>query len=226
MATSGSVDFSLTANEAVATALELVKSVSIGRTPGADDAANALKHANLQLKTWGIDERLWITTEGSVSLVANQASYSLPLARRVTSVRRRTSNIDTPLIPMSRQEYYDYPSKSATGVPFQYYFDPQRTSRTLFVINVPDASTAASTTLQYTYQRVIEDLDNLTNDIDIPQEWLETFVYCLAARLLIPYARYITDANGAAKIEERAAQLYTELTASEQEATSVYFQPA
>lgn len=230
MTTSGSVDYALTANQAVATALELVKTVAIGGTAGANDAANALKHANLQLKTWGIDERLWITTEGSVTLLAATASYSLPLARRVTSVRRRTgtgaATNDTPLNPMSRQEYYDFPAKLSVGVPINYYFDPQRATRTLYVINVPDATIAASTTLPYTYQRVIEDLDSLNDDMDIPQEWLEAFIYSLAARLLIPYARYVTDPTGAAKIEARAAQLYAQLTASSEEDTSVFFQPA
>lgn len=226
MATSGSVNFALTANEAVNTALEMVKTVGIGGTAGAVDAATARKHANLQLKTWGIDERLWITTEGTIPLVAATASYSLPLARRVTSVRRRTSSIDTPLMPMSRQAYYDYPAKSSAGMPYQYYFDPQRATRTLFVVNVPDASIAASTTLQYTYQRVIEDLDSLNDDIDTPQEWLEAFVYSLAARLLIPYGRYISDPNSAARIEARAGELYAQLTASSEEDGSVFFQPA
>src|ERR1043166_7270018 len=126
MATSGTVSYSMTTNEAVNTVLELVKTTGIGQTAGAVDAALALKWGELQLKTWGINEKLWITTEGSLTLVASTASYSLPLARRITSVRRRTSNLDTPLIIMSRQEYNDYPSKTSTGYPFQCYFDPQR----------------------------------------------------------------------------------------------------
>lgn len=226
MATSGSVDFSLTTNQAVNAALELVKATGIRIAAGSDDAAEALLHGELQVKTWGIDERLWITTEASVALVASTASYSLPLARRVTGVRRRTSSVDTELIPMSRSEYNAFPSKTSAGMPYQYFFDPQRTTRTLYVINVPDATIAASTTLQYTYQRVIEDLDNLSNDIDIPQEWLEAFIYSLAARLLIPYGRYVSDPASAAKIEARAAQLYAQLTASSEEETSVFFQPA
>lgn len=226
MATSGTVAFSLTTNQAVNAALELVKATGIRIDAGSVDAAEALMHGELQLKTWGIDERLWITTEGTLALVAATASYSLPLARRVTSVRRRQNNVDTPIIPMSRQEYQDYPTKASTGYPFQYWFDAQRSARTLYVVNVPDASIAATTTLQYTYQRVIEDLGALTNDIDIPQEWLEAFIYSLAARLLIPYGRFVSDPTTAAEIKQRAADLYAQLTASSEEDTSVFFQSA
>jgi hypothetical protein len=226
MATSGTTAYTQTARQALTTALELVQSCMIGQTPNALNAETARTHANLMLKTWGIDPRLWIMTEGSVPLVAGTASYVLTAARRVTSVRRRTSNIDTPLIEMSRSEYYDYPSKSASGMPFQYYFDPQRSIRTLYVINVPGTSEAASTTLQYTYQRVIEDVATLDENLDIPQEWQETFDYCLAARLLVPFTRFVSDPATSAKIEERAGTLFAQLTADSQESASVFFSPS
>lgn len=226
MATSGSVDFNLTANQALNTALELVKVTPNTVDAGANDAATARKHANLMLKTWGANERLWITTEGTVTLLAGTASYSLSAARRVSSVRRRTSGIDTPLVELSRREYRDYPMKASTGYPFQWYFDPQRSIRTLYVVNVPDATIAASTTLPYTYQRVIEDLDSLNDDIDIPQEWLEAFVYGLAARLLVPYGRFVADPTSSGQIVQHANTLYAQLTASDDEDASVFLQPA
>lgn len=230
MATSGTVTYNLDARAALTAALELIQTCAVGATATPQAADAAMKHANLMLKTWSIDPRLWIMTEGSTALIAGTASYALTGARRLTSVRRRTgtgtSINDTPLIEMSRAEYFDYPSKAATGAPFQYYFDAQRAVRTLYVINVPGAAEALSTTLQYTYLRVIEDITDLANDIDIPQEWLEAFVYGLAARLLIPYARFISDPITAAKIEERASVLYGQLTASSQEDGSVFFQPA
>lgn len=230
MATSGTVTYSLDARAAITTALELTQTCMIGATADPNAAALAMKHANLMLKTWSIEPRLWIMTEGSQVLTAAVGSYALTGVRRVTSVRRRTgtgANVnDTPLLEMSRSEYYDYPSKAASGQPFQYYFDPQRTTRTLYLINVPGAAEAASTTLQYTYLRVIEDISDLANDIDVPQEWLEAFIYALAARLLIPYAKFVTDPITASKIEERASTLYAQLTDSSQEDGSVFFQPA
>ena len=226
MATSGSTDWSLTSRQVITEAFEAIGVIDIGGVPAAEDAAKALSIFNQQIKTWGIEGRLWIKTEGSVTLVAATASYSVPLARRILSVRRRTSAVDTPLIELSRQEYFDYPSKAAPGMPFQFYFDPQRATHTLYVINVPDAAVAASTTLPYTYLRVIEDADTLDNDPDFPQEWMETLIYGLAARLIVPYRVQITNPALSQEVKERAAALYAMLSADDDESTSVFFQPA
>jgi hypothetical protein len=230
MTTSGSVDYSLDARAAITAALELVGTCAIGLTPDAGNTALALKHANLMLKTWGTQDRLWISSEAVLTLVASTASYSVPLARRLVSAYRRTgtgvSTNDLDLNVISHAEYAAKPAKFSTGSPIDVYHDPQRSTRTLYVWPVPDATIAASTTIRYTYLRVIEDIDALANDLDIPQEWLETFVYALAARLLIPFRRFVSDPITAAKIEQRASTLYAELSAQDGEDASVFFQPA
>lgn len=225
MATSGSTDWTLTSRQIITEALENLGVVPVGDTPGPEDAAKALSVLNQMLKTWGASGRLWIKTEGAVTLLAATASYSIPNARRVLSVRRRTSGLDTPMTMLARDDYYDFPSKAAAGMPYECYFDPQRSTRTLYVINVPDAALAASTTLQYTYLRVIEDVDGLDDDPDFPQEWMETLVYGLAARLITPYRKHVTDPNGAAEIKERAATLYALLSADDQEDASIFLMP-
>lgn len=229
MATSGSTDFSLTSRQVVSTALEVTGALQIGETASAEDAALALKHLNLMLKTWSTDPALFIRAEGSVTLVASTASYTaspVSLARRIVGARRRTSSIDTSLgEPMSRQEYLDTPNKSQTGMPVSFYFDPQRSTRTLYVWPVPDATIAASTTVRIDYHRVLEDSDSLDNDPDVPQEWLEAMIYGLAARLsVIP--GYCADPNMRAEIKDRALSLVGQLRADSEEDASVFFSPA
>lgn len=226
MATSGSVDWTLTSRQIITEALENLGVIGLGDTPSDTDAAKTLSVLNQMIKTWGTSGGLWIKTEAVLTLIAATASYSLPLARRVLSVRRRVSNIDTPVYLMSREEYQDYPSKTATGYPFQAFFDAQRATRTLYVINVPDTATAASTTLPYTYERVIEDADALDNDPDFPQEWMEALIYGLAARLIVPFRIQFTNAPLAQEVKERAATLYGTLSADSDESTSVLIQPA
>lgn len=226
MATSGTVDWSLTSRQIITEALENIGAVALGDTPSSEDAAKALSVLNQMVKTWGTQGHLWTLTEGSVSLVADTASYVLTAARRVISVRRRTSSQDIPLGVLTRDQYYNLPNKSSSGYPISYYFDPQRSTKTLYVWQVPTAAIVATTTLQYTYQRVIEDLDDLDNDPDFPQEWMETLVYGLAARLLIPYSVHQTNGAKAEKIEERAALLFDQLTTDDLDGASVIFQPA
>lgn len=220
MATSGSVDFSMDAREIITEAFQTAKIVAAGETPTAEEMADGERKLNLMLKTWSAKEHLWIRTEGTQALTASTASYAITGARRMLSVRRRTSSIDTPMNELSREEYYDLPTKSQTGMPVSWYFDPQRSTRTLYVWLTPSAAIAANTALHFTYLRVIEDIDSLENDPDVPQEWLEALVYSLAARLALAY--------GSDQLQSLTAisnGLVADMAAQDQEPVSVYFQP-
>jgi hypothetical protein len=209
----------------------MVGAIARGDTPEAADMSAALKAANLMVKTWSADPdpKLWLETEGTVTLIASTASYTLSAARKVMSARRRTgtgtATNDTPIAVIGRQEYLDRANKFSTGAPLEVYFDPQRAARILYVWPVPDATIAASTTIPYTYLRVIEDLDALDDDFDVPQEWVEVIQYGLAARLALPYDLHLINPAKAQKIEERAAQLYAQLSSYDEESASVFFQP-
>lgn len=220
MATSGSVDFSLNAREIITEAFQTAKILAAGETPKADEMADGERKLNLMLKTWSAKEHLWIKTEGTTALTATTQSYAITGARRMLSVRRRTSSIDTPMNELAREEYYDLPTKSATGMPVSWYFDPQRTTRTLYVWPTASTAIAATTALHYTYLRVIEDIDALDNDPDVPQEWLEALVYSLAARLAQAYG-----SDQLQTLTAIANGLVSDLSAQDQEPVSVYFQP-
>jgi hypothetical protein len=225
LATSGSTDYALTSRQLVQTALELCGAVGLGETASSEESSLGLTHLNLMLKTWGTDPKLFIRAETSQALSASTASYTLTNARRVVEVRARTSSNDTPLEPLSWQDYFEIPRKTQTGTPTSFFFDPQRATRTLYVWPVPDATIAAATTLRYTYHRVIEDSDSLNNDPDIPQEWLEAAAYSLAARLCVPLGVVTSSPALAAEIKERAALLYAQLTADSDDSASVFFTP-
>lgn len=220
MATSGSVDFSLTAREIITEAFQTAKIIAAGETPTSDEMDDGERKLNLMLKTWSAKEHLWIRTEGTQALTASTASYPITGARRMLSVRRRTSSIDTPMGELAREEYYDLPTKSGTGTPVNWYFDPQTSVRTLFVWPTASTSVAANTVLYFTYLRVIEDIDALENDPDVPQEWLEALIYSLAARLAQAYG-----SDALQSVMAIAAGLVSELSAQDQEPVSIYFQP-
>lgn len=226
MATSGSTDWTLTSRQIVTTALQAIGVTSMGDTPGNEEADLALTHLNMCLKTWATMPKAFLLAEAGVALVASTATYSLPSARRVLEVRRRLSGIDVPITQMSRSDYFDLPDKAGEGNPISWWFDPQRATRLLYVYKVPSAAIAASTTLRYTYQRVIEDVDDLDNDPDVPQEWLEALTYALAARLIVPF-RVITNSPAiAAEVKERAQVLIAQLSADGEDSASIFLQPA
>lgn len=226
MATSGSTDFNLNSRQIITSALEIVGVLGSGANPSAADADVALRHLNLLLKTWGTRDFLATRTQGTQALTQGVASYVLANVKRVYWVQRRTGGNDTPLTDLSRQEYDELPRKASQGAPNSYYVDQQRTTTTLYLWPAPDAGAAANTTIRYTYQRVMEDADDLNNDVDLPQEWLEALTYNLASRLILPFQMHIADPNGAALVRQTAGELYAALSADDQETASAFFQPA
>jgi len=183
MATSGSVDFSLTARQIITFALRKLNVCAQTEDPGADDAETARIELNLMLKEWQKHEWLWALTEGSVSLVADDADCSLsPVPYKIISARYRNANgRDIPMTEMSREEYYNLPDKTSNGTPTQFYCDRQRATVTMYVWPVPASVTTE--TIKYTYYRKFEDVDDLANDIDVRQEHEGLVGYYLARRL-------------------------------------------
>jgi hypothetical protein len=170
--------------------LKKIRVLTHGEDLSAEDAQTALEELNLMLKGLQLEApSLWRQTDGAVTLVAETASYVLtPRPFRVVEARYRSADgIDLPLCPFVRQEYIDMPLKSSAGVPTSYYVDYQRAAATMYLWPVP--SVVTTETIRYTSQRVFEDLDSLNDDIDIPQEYLETVGYQLAARLTDTYGK-------------------------------------
>lgn len=180
----------------------------IGTTATADDAATVLIELEVMLKEWAISGPFLFTKrESSQTLVANTAAYTLSttLPLRIIEARYRDTSSpvsDLPMQPLTRDEYFTLPTKTATGTPTTFYLDPQVTGPVLYIW--PLLSSATTESIRYTYQRRIEDVDDLTNNLDIPQEWLSTVGYCLADRILDDYG--VSDKVGD-RITARAQEM-------------------
>lgn len=189
MATSASIDFSLTARQVIDYALQKINIVPRGQAASAEVADGALRELEMMLKEWMKHENIWRIQEGYVALTAATGGYTLtPAPYRIVDVRYRNANgTDLPLTLLTRQEYYDLPNKSSAGVPTAWFFDPLRASQIIYVW--PLLASVTTETLRLTYQRRIEDIDDLSNEIDVPQEHLSVAGYNLAARIADDYGR-------------------------------------
>lgn len=168
------------------------------------------------------DDALTTDVDSGATVYAYTAADDLivrPL--RIESVRRRdvtgTNPIDTPLGEMAREDYFNLPNKSNTGVPVQFYYDPGRATGKLYIWPAPEVITNL---LTFTYAKPIEDFDLATNDPDFPQEWLETLKYQLMIRLAPEYGVQLRP-----DVANMASALLENVTAWDSEPTSVYFQP-
>lgn len=221
MALSGSYDFSLTARQVITFALRKCNIVGLNQDPSAAAAEDARLLLNLMLKDWSIKgPHLWKKTESAVTMTNATATYSLASinALRVLDVRYRdTNNRDLPMTPLERSEYFDLPDKASTGTPTSWYFDPQRSTPTLYVW--PLKPTITTETLRLTHQKRFDDIDSLDDDIDIVQEWLLTVGYNLASLLLDDYP---IEGKESDRIVARAEMLHAQAKDFDREDTLVF----
>lgn len=190
MATSGSSDFTLTARQVINYALEDCGVLEGAGTAAAEDADVALRRLNVLIK--GMQKNgpflFSVQVDGSQALANATGSYSLSSTTPLRLLEVRYSDVNNreiPMIPLTRTQYFELPEKTSSGIPTQYWYDSDSQDMTLYVW--PVKGTVTTETIEYTYQRKLEDLDSLDNNIDVPEEWLDTIAYKLAQRLLIPF---------------------------------------
>lgn len=154
----------------------------------AADMANGVEALEMMLKSWQREPHLdWTVTSGSVALTTG-ANHTLSPVRpiRIVSARYKgTGGNEIPMVEMTRDQYDSLPNKTSTGVPTQFYYDRQREAAVLYVW--PVMASVTTETIEYTYQREIEDIAASTDTVDIPGEWYECAVYNLADRMMIDY---------------------------------------
>lgn len=225
MSTSGTTDFNLDAAAIVEKAFHILGVAAEGEDLTARMLSDGLSSLNLLIKTWGAQKHLWTLTEGTVTLVAGQAAYTIsPKPMRILSVRRRTQGIDTPMNEMARQTYFDQPNKTESpSTPVSFYYDPQQATGVLYLWPAPSSNAVSTFTVQMTYLRRMDDIDASTDDLDMPQEWLQAVIWNLADDLETEYP--VNDPRLAGKIAQKAAFLYSSLKGWDNEPASVFLQP-
>jgi len=87
---------------------------------------------------------------------------------------------EVPLSMVSYQTYFELPAKITNGNPIQATYQPQLNNGLMYVWPRPSDT---SYRVEFSYERVLDDVDNGTDNIDFPDEWLECATYQLAIRL-------------------------------------------
>lgn len=185
MATSGTTAFSLELVEAIDEAFE--RAGVDPSTITARHLRSARRSANLLMVEWanrGV--HLWAVEEVTLPLVASDKDYTLAtdtIALLEVIVRR--DGVDTPVLPLTRDQYAMLPDKDSEGLPTNYYLDRQTPAPILYLWDVPENSTDE---LHYWRMRQLEDFNTGANTADLPYRWLEAFTAGLAKKLAEKYS--------------------------------------
>lgn len=125
---------------------------------------------------------------------------------------------EIPLVPMSRLDYAAQPNKSNTGAVTQFFYDPQVDPVGVFYCwPTPQDDQSA---VKFTQQRPLQDINNLTQLVDVPKEWLNCIAWNLAKEI---GPEFDVAADRWAMIKERAESLFTVASAWDRETGSVLF---
>lgn len=142
-------------------------------------------------------------------------------ARWVTGIDSGVTNTKTELMlnPMPYETYMHMTSKETNGATRQYTFNPERDRGVMFLWPRPNDCTYR---VEFTYERILEDLDTATDDFDFPNEWQETLIYNLAVRIC---PRWGKEEKVLKLIQPMASGMLSALLSWDTEITSVYMMP-
>lgn len=226
MATSGSTNWTVTRNDVIKAALRQINAIATGETPSADEISEASEALNFMVKGWqseGIG--LWLVDTGTITLVADQQSYTMGSGGDVSIVRpleiiearfyNATSENETPMFAISWDEYMSYPDKATTGTPTNYHYKPNLSLGVFYIWPVWDDTT--SDTIKFSFKTEVEDFDAVADNPDFPKEWFRALKYNLAVELSPEYGKEPTP-----NLIRLAAESKFNASAYDRENTSVF----
>ena len=109
---------------------------------------------------------------------------------RILDMRSVDIANDKNSIPMQMigyDEYFNIPVKTTDGRPNNFYYDKLLDNGQIYLFPRPDE---VNQVIEFTYHEQWQDVDNSTDDIDIPQEWTLPLIYGLAAELAVAYGKF------------------------------------
>lgn len=220
MATSGVTSWPLTAGEFVQQAMVKLGVLESGGSPESGEMTDGLVALNAMLKNWSTRVNLWRDGTATLVIAPGAGSAALPQeVRDLNSVRQIISATNHRLLtPWNRDQYYSLPNRAAVGNPTIYYVKRDLDNVQIYLWPVP----STEITLHLDYSRTAETVTDSGETLDIGQEWAETVIVNLAARLASVFGATRTDPQTVARIDQRAAFLEQELFDSDRPDSIVF----
>lgn len=182
MATSGTFTWRPTVHEIIDEAAERARLDALALTPLQQFSTRRslssilTAWANEGINQWRIESRTQTMTDGDDDFVLTTGDIDILFA-----VLRR-SGVDTPMIPISREEYLAIPDKTVDGRPDRYMIEKDRDlTVTCTVWPVPENSTDV---MAYNALRLHEDVKaDMTQHADVHRLYMDALFDALALRM-------------------------------------------
>lgn len=192
MTTSGSTDWNLTRNEIISEALENIGAYDVGEELLPEDIVTCTRSLNLLLKSLQANPSVALRFKDyqTLSLVAGTGSYDLETGtKHADTVWLRIDSEDVHLDIISEDEYNNILNKSEQNQPQYVYIDYSATLPKAYFNPVPEAVYSC----YFSGERRVEDMDNMTDNVDLPVQALDLVIKGLSSKLAPKYGRDINE---------------------------------
>ncbi len=203
-----------TPNRLIRQALRDCGRLQYGSTPPPEAVEDALSRLNDIINTWQTQGlKLWLNSTVTVTLVADQASYTLgPAASPASDKPARilgawyvaSTGARRPLSPLSWTDYLSLGNLTTTGSVNSYFVDKQQLNLVVKFWSVPTTAEAAGT-VQLLRQEMASAWTELDDDVAFPVEWFQALRWALADEMCSGQPQLIMERC------ERKAMMYRQL---------------
>lgn len=167
-----------------------------------------------------VNERSWY----DMNVSGSYAYYRVYAAAGLTATELLLCNTitDLPMAQLNRDSYTSLPQKYLPGSPsVNYYFekliDPQ--------ISLWPVPNVANNQFCIWRHRQIEDIGTLTQQLAIPNRWLESIIWQLALRLCFELPAGVVPPDRIAMVKEMTAGMLDQVEGDEQDGAPIYYAP-
>lgn len=143
-----------------------------------DDGATWTTAQTLVSQAWAAGVWNWFELDPAVTAQYFRISSVTPFT--LTEFYLASSVRDIPMTQFNRDEYAAQPNKDFPGRPATNYFYEKLLEPTLTLWPVPNNG---DDHLSVWRHRFVQDVGTLTQQIEVPQQWMEAIIWMLAARL-------------------------------------------
>jgi hypothetical protein len=218
MPISNSFNITTSRDQIINRALRIVGAIGQGETGTSVAITEAAESLNDMVKSWESDGmQLWCIREYLLTPTHSIASYlvgqgltiNAPAPTKILQAWSRVtaSNLDTPILLITRHEYNMLGNKTQEGNPSQIWYDPPgnmngtELSGTVTLYVTPELAYANTAKILFTGVRPIADFDASADVMDFPPYWGNAVKWGLAAELCYEYGVGLAERS---QIERRA----------------------
>lgn len=129
---------------------------------------------------------------------------------------------EIPIARINKDDYFNLPNKMQQGRPVQYWLDRQQSVVNMYVWPSPNTQAQFQQLVLLTHRHIM-DVGTMTQEIEVPQRWLEAITWMLGRRLA-----YITPEvklDVIPMVEKMAAEAESKAWMEERDDSPFYLQP-